>query len=92
VRLAAMYAKPRTNSTNGKVLLTIRSYNWRQPRQLFDGYLVNEGGPGIAGYDATPDGRFLMIAGSRFGPRTTQLNIILNWFEELRSHESASKR
>ena len=68
------------------------SFTARKPRQLFDGYLVNEGGPGIAGYDTTPDGKFLMIAGSRFGPRTTQLNVILNWFEELRAHESASKR
>jgi Tol biopolymer transport system component len=54
------------------------------PRMLFDrpGYAI--GGP-RADYDVSPDGqRFLMIKESELQETAlTQINIVLNWFEEL---------
>jgi Tol biopolymer transport system component len=39
----------------------------------------------LASYDVTPDGqRFVMVDGSASAPPTTQLNLVLNWFDELR--------
>ena len=40
-----------------------------------------EGNPG-SNYDVTPDGRFVMIRGKE-SSRATQIQIVLNWFEEL---------
>ena len=54
------------------------------PTLLFEGQYV-QSGPGRADYDITPDGRrFLMVKEDkpREGPR--QINVVLNWFEELK--------
>lgn len=36
---------------------------------------------GTVNYDVAPDGRFLMIQGEG---APTQVNVVLNWFEELK--------
>ncbi|MDA2924099.1 hypothetical protein MYX65_05480 [Acidobacteria bacterium AH-259-L09] len=53
------------------------------PRLLFEGS-YDRGPGGNAGYDVTPDGqRFVMVkAGEESAP--TQINVVLNWFEELK--------
>jgi serine/threonine-protein kinase len=53
------------------------------PRVLFEGpYAMGSGGGN--NYDVTPDGqRFLMIRRD-FGPAPTQINVVLNWAEELK--------
>jgi hypothetical protein len=55
-----------------------------QPRLLFEGpYLRDK--PFGRQYDLSPDGkRFLMFdIGATPPPAPTQLNVVLNWFEEL---------
>ena len=45
-------------------------------------------------YDVTPDGRrFLMLKPAAAGPRgaTSELHVILNWFEELRRKAPLAK-
>ena len=52
-----------------------------KPRVLFEGpYFITRGGIPMS-YDVSPDGRFLMI---RSDPAPTHLNVVLNWFEELK--------
>jgi serine/threonine-protein kinase len=52
-----------------------------KPRLLFEGPYVNIGG---RSYDVTPDGqRFLLLEPLQREP-VTHLNVVLNWFEELR--------
>ena len=53
------------------------------PRLLFEGPYVSVGG---ASYDVTPDGqRFLLLepAEQEAAP-VTHLNVVLNWFEEVK--------
>jgi hypothetical protein len=59
------------------------------PRLLFEGPYVNVGG---YSYDVTPDGqRFLLLqpAEEALAP-VTHLNIVLNWFDEVRRKTAAS--
>ena len=51
------------------------------PHVLFEGRY----NPGIAGrgYDVAPDGRFLMVRPIKPEPPHTQINVVLNWFDEL---------
>ena len=54
------------------------------PTLLFEGQYYHESGVDTANYDVTPDGqRFLMI---QLGEpeAATQINVVLNWFEELK--------
>ena len=50
------------------------------PRMLFEGSFVNV--PGFS-HDVGPDGRVLVVKADDSGP-VTQVNLILNWFAELR--------
>ena len=53
-----------------------------KPRLLFSGYV--RGYPGLPQYDVATDGqRFLMLRPSEAESAPAQLNIVLNWFEEL---------
>ncbi len=54
-----------------------------RPRQLFEGH-YEPAGPFGANYDVAPDGqRFVMVKSPQeSGP--TQVNVVLNWFEDLR--------
>jgi serine/threonine-protein kinase len=55
-----------------------------RPRLLFEGQYVIGGGGG-AGYDVSPDGqRFLMIQSRESAGGPSQIQVVLNWFEELK--------
>ena len=52
------------------------------PKVMFEGPYLNV--PGVS-YDVAPDGKhFLMIEENQKQAPTTQLNVVLNWFEELK--------
>ena len=52
------------------------------PKAMFEGPYLNV--PGVS-YDVAPDGKhFLMIEENQKQSPTTQLNVVLNWFEELK--------
>jgi serine/threonine protein kinase len=52
------------------------------PKVLFEGDYVNVGG---RSYDVSPDGqRFLLVKSNGESKAHTQLNVVTNWFEELR--------
>jgi serine/threonine protein kinase/Tol biopolymer transport system component len=55
-----------------------------KPRLLFEEqYVIGPGGG--AAYDVTPDGqRFLMLKAAEQEQAPTQINVVLNWFEELK--------
>ena len=53
------------------------------PQLLFEGEYFSYGPRAV--YDVAPDGqRFLMIKEGEQGSTVTQLNVVLNWFEELK--------
>ena len=53
------------------------------PRTLFEGAYDSTYGP-VTNYDVSPDGqRFLMVKPAEQSA-PTQINIVLNWFEELK--------
>jgi Tol biopolymer transport system component len=55
-----------------------------KPRMLFEGaYVLSP--RSSANYDVSPDGqRFLMVEASEQGQAPAQINVVLNWFEELK--------
>ncbi len=55
-----------------------------RPSVLFEGsYVVSTTSPAYRYYDVSPDGqRFLMI--KEAGAEEAQINVVLNWFEELK--------
>ena len=52
-----------------------------RPRRLFEGPFVGAGAGGS--FDATADGRFLMVRGDE-AALGRQINVVTNWFAELR--------
>jgi len=61
---------------------TTPKFNPEVPQVLFEGDYVNVRG---RSYDVSPDGkRFLLVRGSEKLSTHTQLNVVLNWFEELK--------
>ena len=72
------------NKVMAVAITTKPTFRAGTPTLLFDGQYV-QSGPGRADYDITTDGRrFLMVKEDkpREGPR--QINVVLNWFEELK--------
>ncbi len=64
-------------------ITTQPAFSAGKPRMLFEGRYLSGGSP-LANYDVSADGqRFLMIKASEEAP-PTQINIVLNWFEELK--------
>jgi serine/threonine protein kinase/Tol biopolymer transport system component len=62
------------------------------PRVLFEGPYVLATVP-ISNYDVSPDGRrFLMLKGDEQSTTATQINIVLNWFEDLKRRVQAGTR
>ena len=60
------------------------------PRKLFEGrYLSTD--TGGAGYDVSADGRFLMVQPVEPEQAATEINIVLNWFDELKRRVPAGK-
>jgi Tol biopolymer transport system component len=63
-----------------------------KPRKLFEGqYQLSPVPP--PNYDVLPDGqRFLMIEGGEQAQAPAQINVVLNWFEELKQKVPAGKK
>ncbi|MGA8607984.1 MAG: protein kinase [Candidatus Sulfotelmatobacter sp.] len=69
------------------------SFTAGKPHMLFEGHYVPP--PGTApNYDVSPDGqRFLMIKPSEAGDAApSQINVVLNWFEELKRRAPTAKK
>jgi Tol biopolymer transport system component len=69
---------------------TTAGFSAGQPRLLFRGPSVPEYGgllnPNVGSFDVAPDGRrFVMIAPDESRPAATELNLVQNWFEELKA-------
>jgi eukaryotic-like serine/threonine-protein kinase len=68
------------------------SFSADKPNVLFEGRYV----PTLAtkaNYDVTPDGkRFLMVKASEQDTSATQINVVLNWFEELKQRVPTGKK
>jgi serine/threonine-protein kinase len=61
------------------------TFKAEMPRLLFEGYYNGTWFDMTAGYDITPDGqRFVMVKLSGDSDSLTQINVVLNWFEELK--------
>jgi eukaryotic-like serine/threonine-protein kinase len=62
------------------------SFSLGKPRMLFDGQYFRSDWPLIGkAYDVSPDGqRFLMVKSADQASSATQINVVLNWFEELK--------
>ena len=61
------------------------------PRVLFQGqYQISDTGSG--GYDVGPDGRFLMVEPTSMPRAATQITVVLNWFDEIRSQIRAAAK
>ena len=56
------------------------------PKVLFEGrYVRHSTPPGFQYYDISPDGqRFLMLKEEELAEAQGQINVVLNWFEELK--------
>ena len=74
-------------------IATQPSFTAGKPHMLFEGHYVPP--PGTApNYDVSPDGqRFLMIKPSEAGDAApSQINVVLNWFEELKRRAPTAKK
>jgi hypothetical protein len=59
------------------------------PRMLFEGrYQVSDTNSG--GYDVGPDGRFLMVQPTVAEQPATEFNIVLGWFDEVKTRARAA--
>ena len=67
-------------------IVTQPSFAAGKPRMLFEGqYFANDWPLIGAAYDVSPDGqRFLMVKASEQAASASQINVVLNWFEELK--------
>jgi len=56
-----------------------------RPRVLFEGSYAGSPGAGLANYDVSRDGRFLMLVPEDRGAGTETIIVVKNWFEELKA-------
>jgi Tol biopolymer transport system component len=68
------------------------SFSESKPRMLFEGS-YQPAAQAIPAYDVSPDGqRFLMVKPVRQAQVATQINVVLNWFEELKQKVPTGKK
>jgi len=68
------------------------SFSVGKPKVLFEGKYVPSPAT-FPAYDVSPDGqRFLMLKPSEQEQTTTQINVVLNWFEELKRQVPPGKK
>jgi hypothetical protein len=74
-------------------ITTQSSFSAGNPRVLFQGEYVLASAP-VTNYDVSPDGqRFLMVKPVESAETApTQINVVLNWFEELKQKVPAGKK
>ena len=80
---------------NGEKMMAVsvvfgESFSAENPRLLFEGRFVPTR-RGDAGYDVSPDGQHFLMVKRVQESIPTQLNVILNWFEELKRRVPAKK-
>jgi hypothetical protein len=64
-----------------------------KPRMLFEGQFAPSATPSDRNYDMSPDGqRFLMVKTLEQEQPIAQINIVLNWFEELKRKVPTEKK
>jgi hypothetical protein len=70
------------------------SFAAAKPKLLFEGhYETTDVFPAQANYDVSPDGqRFLMVKEGAQEQAAMQINVVLNWFEELKQKVPAGKK
>jgi Tol biopolymer transport system component/predicted Ser/Thr protein kinase len=74
-------------------IATQPSFTAGKARMLFEGRYVETPNPATTYYDVSPDGqRFLMIKESEQSSAATQINVVLNWFEELKQKVPTGKK
>jgi eukaryotic-like serine/threonine-protein kinase len=75
-------------------IATQPSFSPGKPRMLFEGEYFTSDWPLIgAAYDVSPDGqRFLMVKSTEQASAATQINVVLNWFEELKQKVPTGKK
>jgi serine/threonine-protein kinase len=59
------------------------TFTWSQPEVLFEGRYVSGAFGWGRPYDVAPDGQRFLMMKSADGSAATQINIVLNWFDEL---------
>ena len=65
-------------------IMTQPTFNAAKPKLLFEGHYAADSFP-HRNYDVTPDGqRFVMVKPSEQELAVTQINVVLNWFQELK--------
>jgi len=71
---------------------TSADFSAGSPRVLFTGrYLPSPNG--VSGYDISPDGqRFLKIQPTNPEQAVSQINVVINWFEELKRVTGTASR
>ena len=71
------------------------SFSAGKPRMLFEGLYTHAAGPEevlFSNYDISPDDqRLLMVQESDAAMAATQINVVLNWFEELKQKVPTAK-
>jgi len=73
-------------------ITTQPSFAAGKPRMLFEGQYVPTPAT-LPNYDVSPDGqRFLMLKPSDSAEAPTQINVVLNWFEELKQKVPTDKK
>jgi Tol biopolymer transport system component/predicted Ser/Thr protein kinase len=83
--------------SGGKMMVvdiaTQPSFTFGKPRMLFEGQYQPSPVPAV-NYDVSPDGqRFLMLKPSESAEAApTQINVVLNWFEELKQKVPTEKK
>jgi serine/threonine-protein kinase len=73
---------------NGDAMMAVEirtspTFTAGSPRKLFEGRYV-AGPNGVSSYDVSADGRFLRVQPMHPDPPTDQIQVTLNWFEELK--------
>jgi eukaryotic-like serine/threonine-protein kinase len=65
-----------------------------KPHMLFEGQYVTNDWPQVStAYDVSADGqRFLMVKATEQASSATQINVVLNWFEELKQKVPTGKK
>jgi hypothetical protein len=75
-------------------IATKPSFSAGPPKKLFEGAYQLLSGISTPNYDVSPDGqRFLMLKPSEETQAgSTQINVVLNWFEELKHKVPTGKK
>jgi len=67
-------------------------FSARRPRVLFDCEFSSKGSSGLASYDVSADGERFVMVRERSGSSGAEVNIVLNWHEEVRELAPKSGR